>query len=58
MTELEHIVQEFTSSYEKALQDADHRPWGHPAPLPDHPLTHSDRHPDDPDHIEMFMQYF
>jgi hypothetical protein len=56
--ELEQIVREFDSSYEKAVKAASNRPWARPAHLPDHPRTHSDRHPDDPEHFELFMVYF
>jgi len=58
MTELENIVHEFDRSFEDSRQAAEHRPWAHPARLPEHPETRSDRHPDDPEHFEMFMTYF
>lgn len=54
----ERMAREFDSSYERSQQAADDRPWAHPARLPDHPVTHSDRHPDEPRENEVFTEYF
>jgi hypothetical protein len=53
----EDIAREFDRSFEKAKKAAADRPWAHPAKLPEHPQTHSDRHPEDPESVE-FKQYF
>lgn len=49
MSTPEEKAKELDASYEASQQAAAARPQGRPAPLPPHPATGSDKHPDDPD---------
>jgi hypothetical protein len=58
MEDPERLAREFDEMFAQSLARALRRRWARPAQLPKHPHTFSDRHPDDPDRREIFVQYF